>query len=73
MPSTFVKRPTSIAAKRLVRKAYAAKTAQREFVSQISAIKPTEARNQRAGELAQRTRDAKTAPFLDKYRATAKS
>lgn len=61
-----------IPSKRLAKKrAFAVKTAERRFVLQIAATKPTEGAKQRAEELRKKTARAKSADFLESYRVAA--
>ena len=53
------------------KRAFAVKTAERRFVLQIAATKPTEAAKQRAEELREKTARAKSAEFLESYRVAA--
>lgn len=58
--------------KRIAKKrAFALKTAERRFVLQVAAIKPTAASRVRAEELREQTQRAKLADFLDQYRVAA--
>lgn len=60
--------PTKTIAKK---RAFAMKKAERRFVLQVAAIRPTEESKRRAEQLRKKTQQAKSADFLQHYRIAA--
>jgi len=54
-----------------VKKALVAKADRARFLAEVKANQPTEAGVRRAGQLVDRARAAKAAPFLEQYRIVA--
>lgn len=68
---TTTRKPDSAAAKRLTRRAYEARRAERAFVKAVVALEITPQVEARIAAAKSRAARALNAPFLDQYRVTA--